>query len=154
MDETSDYRGEFTGKREYFEQLETALHSWGKLNGQVSVLAEARDIVHQIEKTNGPITGAFVPSQTRPYVAVMFAGDEKRAGAWIHVGYVDHLVPLPGATEHAEKKYFTTRMTSWRGDASGGAKEKSINTVPCVNCPGMQVPVTGQCGCGWRPDGQ
>ena len=139
----------YAGQREYHSSLDAALHSWGNLNDRPAVVKEVNDVVKRIAEVNGAVTKAFIPARARSYVAVMFERDSKRAGAWVHVGFVDHLIPLENSEHYAEKRFYRSKLSTWT-EKNRGKWDESTKGILCPRCPGMVVPVTGSCGCGWN----
>ena len=139
----------YADQREYYPSLEVALHSWGNLNDRPAVVEEVKAVIKRIAEVNGAVTKAFIPARSRSYVAVMFERHSKRAGAWVHVGFVDHLIPLEKSEHYAEKNFYRSKLSTWN-EKSGGKWDESTQGILCPRCPGMLVPVTGSCGCGWN----
>lgn len=136
----------YAGQREYFPSLESALDNWGLLKGRVAATEEAKSVVSSLVELNGPAIEFYIPTKSRSYVAVRFENDPNRAGAWIHVGYVDHLEPLARADYFPERNFYRTKLSTWTEPgykSNNGSKEQRQY---CPNC-GIELPLAGGCAC-------
>ena len=94
-----------------FLTLEGALENWGKLNDRRHVWKEIEAIIEKLESKCGSKAVAFHTTPSKAYVGVKFAHDLLVIGAFIQVGFVDHLEFLEGSEWSDERKNYRTRLT-------------------------------------------
>ena len=94
-----------------FLTLEGALENWGKLNDRRHVWKEIEAIIEKLESKCGSKAVAFHTTPSKAYVGVKFAHDLFVIGAFIQVGFVDHLEFLEGSEWSDERKNYRTRLT-------------------------------------------
>jgi hypothetical protein len=94
-----------------FMTLEGALENWGKLNNRRHVWKEIDAIIKKLESKCGSKAVAFHTTPSKSYVGVKFAKDLLVIGAFIQVGFVDHLEFLEGSEWSDERKNYRTLLT-------------------------------------------
>ena len=94
-----------------FMTLHGALENWGKLNDRRHVWKEIDAIIEKLESKCGSKAVAFHTTPSKAYVGVKFAHDLLVIGAFIQVGFVDHLEFLEGSEWSDERKNYRTRLT-------------------------------------------
>jgi hypothetical protein len=94
-----------------FMTLQGALENWGKLNDRRHVWEEIEAIIEKLESKCGSKAVAFHTTPSKAYVGVKFAHDLLVIGAFIQVGFVDHLEFLEGSEWSDERKNYRTRLT-------------------------------------------
>ena len=94
-----------------FMTLQGALENWGKLNDRRHVWKEIEAIIEKLESKCGSNAVAFHTTPSKAYVGVKFAHDLLVIGAFIQVGFVDHLEFLEGSEWSDERKNYRTRLT-------------------------------------------
>jgi hypothetical protein len=91
--------------------LQGALENWGKLNDRRHVWKEIEAIIEKLESKGGSKAVAFHTTPSKAYVGVKFAHDLLVIGAFIQVGFVDHLEFLEGSEWSDERKNYRTLLT-------------------------------------------
>jgi hypothetical protein len=94
-----------------FMTLEGALENWGKLNNRRHVWKKIDAIIKKLESKCGSKAVAFHTTPSKAYVGVKFAHDLSVIGAFIQVGFVDHLEFLEGSEWSDQRKNYRTRLT-------------------------------------------
>jgi hypothetical protein len=94
-----------------FMTLQGALENWGKLNDRRHVWKEIEAIIEKLESKCGSKAVAFHTTPSKAYVGVKFAHDLLVIGAFIQVGFVDHLEFLEGSEWSDERKNYRTLLT-------------------------------------------
>jgi hypothetical protein len=94
-----------------FMTLHGALENWGKLNNRRHVWEEIEAIIMKLESKCGSKAVAFHTTPSKSYVGVKFAHDLLVIGAFIQVGFVDHLEFLEGSEWSDERKNYRTLLT-------------------------------------------
>ena len=95
-----------------FMTLEGALENWGKLNDRRHVWKEIDAIIKKLESKCGSKAVAFHTTPSKSYVGVKFAHDLSVIGAFIQVGFVDHLEFLEGSEWSDERKNYRTLLST------------------------------------------
>ena len=141
--------GQELGSAEY-DSLQRALSAWEPMKNQPAVCSEVEEIVGKLRAALGEAIRVHIP-EGGSYVAVTFASEPKRVGAYVRPGLVDHIIELGGSyIPEASPNY-------WRSDLSTARAEmtKKKEFYPEVFlCPDhhMSVPKYGGCPiCGWSP---
>ena len=97
-----------------FMTLEGALENWGKLNNRRHVWKEIDAIIKKLESKCGSKAVAFHTTPSKSYVGVKFAKDLLVIGAFIQVGFVDHLEFLEGSEWSDERKNYRTHLSTFK----------------------------------------
>lgn len=95
-----------------FMTLHGALENWGKLNDRRHVWKEIDAIIKKLESKCGSKAIAFHTTPSKAYVGVKFAHDLLVIGAFIQVGFVDHLEFLEGSEWSDERKNYRTLLST------------------------------------------
>ena len=95
-----------------FLTLEGALENWGKLNDRRHVWKEIDAIIKKLESKCGSKAVAFHTTPSKAYVGVKFAHDLLVIGAFIQVGFVDHLEFLEGSEWSDQRKNYRTLLST------------------------------------------
>jgi hypothetical protein len=97
-----------------FMTLEGALENWGKLNNRRHAWKEIDAIIKKLESKCGSKAVAFHTTPSKSYVGVKFAKDLLVIGAFIQVGFVDHLEFLEGSEWSDERKNYRTHLSTFK----------------------------------------
>jgi hypothetical protein len=97
-----------------FMTLQGALENWGKLNNRRHVWKEIDAIIKKLESKCGSKAVAFHTTPSKSYVGVKFAKDLLVIGAFIQVGFVDHLEFLEGSEWSDERKNYRTHLSTFK----------------------------------------
>jgi hypothetical protein len=94
-----------------FMTLQGALENWGKLNDRRHVWKEIDVIIERLQ-SKGKSTVSFHIPQNKGYVAVTFGNNPKQIGAFVRVGFVDHLEFLEGSEWSDKRKNYRTLLST------------------------------------------
>ena len=94
-----------------FMTLQGALENWGKLNDRRHVWKEIGAIIEKLQ-SKGKSTVSFHIPQNKGYVAVTFGINPKQIGAFVRVGFVDHLEFLDGSEWSDKRKNYRTLLST------------------------------------------
>ena len=94
-----------------FMTLQGALENWGKLNDRRHVWKEIGAIIEKLQ-SKGKSTVSFHMPQNKGYVAVTFGINPKQIGAFVRVGFVDHLEFLDGSEWSDKRKNYRTLLST------------------------------------------
>jgi hypothetical protein len=94
-----------------FMTLQGALENWGKLNDRRHVWKEIGAIIEKLQ-SKGKSTVSFHIPQNKGYVAVTFGINPKQIGAFVRVGFVDHLEFLEGSEWSDKRKNYRTLLST------------------------------------------
>ena len=94
-----------------FMMLHGALENWGKLNDRRHVWKEIGAIIEKLQ-SKGKSTVSFHIPQNKGYVAVTFGINPKQIGAFVRVGFVDHLEFLEGYEWSDKRKNYRTLLST------------------------------------------
>ena len=132
-----------------YPSLQHALEAWTPTQSASDVWSEVHSAIRRISEKLGEITRVHIPPMGK-YIAVTFAGEPKKIGAYIHVGYVNHIVCVGDsvALENDPGYWRTTFSTFTEGGTK--APHAVADSTLCPEC-NLQVPVFGECDCGWSP---
>jgi hypothetical protein len=135
--------------RTYFADLDSAIKAFGWFDGQVAAIFDIHRIMSAlVEAAHSPVFEVYILDD-RTYVAVLLESDPDTAAAFIHFGYVDHVIKLPGSQPSAQPGRWRTDLPTAYATSNSNPTGVS-KTVLCPNCF-LQVPVYGSCTCGWEP---
>ena len=95
-----------------FMTLHGALENWGKLNDRRHVWKEIDAIIEKLESKCGSKAVAFHTTPSKAYVGVKFAHDLLVIGAFIQVGFVDHLEFLEDSEWSDKRKNYRTLLST------------------------------------------
>ena len=94
-----------------FMTLHGALENWGKLNDRRHVWKEIDVIIEKLQ-SKGKSTVSFHIPQNKGYVAVTFGNNPKQIGAFVRVGFVDHLDFLEGSDWSDKRNNYRTLLST------------------------------------------
>lgn len=130
-----------------YPTLESALAGWATTQTIPSIWPEIHGAIRSLSDKLGDVVRIHIPP-ARGYIAVTFEREPKKVGAYIHHGYVNHIVPIGGsfALEN-DPGYWRTSFSSAHESVSRAHKTSIAPTV-CPECH-LHVPTSGECSCGW-----
>ena len=94
-----------------FMTLHGALENWGKLNDRRHVWKEIDVIIEKLQSKSKSTVSFHIP-QNKGYVAVTFGINPKQIGAFVRVGFVDHLEFLEGSEWSDKRKNYRTLLST------------------------------------------
>ncbi len=155
--------GAYAVVRNYFgNDLGSAIKSWGLLNDHKVAIAEVEEIVKRIlDKLQTEIFEVF-HLDSKQYISIHPECLRGISLIKINFGFVDHHVKIDGSYI-VEGVGWVGDNNEWissstfRSDLSTGNRTKTsrnkVEAIPYKLCPNcfVRVPITGECGCGWRP---
>ena len=143
-----------TSNRHYTgADVRRALDAFGEHDGLEANKRSAMDVIGRLAGSRATeVSSVYWRGGDACVVAVRFADDPEVNAAEISFGYVWHRDPLPGAEPSSRPGSWYTELPVNRIRGSNTANA-GPRVVECPNDPGMMVPVTGECFCGWRPAG-
>lgn len=95
----------------HFMTLHGALENWGKLNNRRYVWDEIEVIVEKLQ-SKGKSTVSFHTTPNKSHIAATFGNNPKQIGAFIQVGFVDHLEFLEGSEWGDKRKNYRTLLST------------------------------------------
>lgn len=148
--ETEREDNDMSNSTEY-ENLEAALNAWSAFNKAPEVKDQIKAVVNRLSASLGEAVRWHKPA-TDPYIAVTFMGEPKKIGAYIHTGYIDHIIELPGSfVPDVSPNYWRTNLST-AGVQPGRLPKETVTEIKLCPVCSMVVPLYGECGCGWRPE--
>lgn len=132
-----------------FSSLEHALVNWIPMQHRPEVWPEIAGVIDSLKDQLGEIERIHVPAG-HSYIAVTFANEPKRIGAYINAGHIDHIVRTD--TSHvpaSAPNYWRTPLTTSSGPVIHEPPSE-VKSELCPNCF-IHISIYGECSCGWKP---
>jgi hypothetical protein len=142
----TDSKRHYTGT-----DVRRALDAFGQHDGLEANKRSAMDVIDRLAASRSTeVSSVYWRDGDSGAVAVQFADEPGVNAAEIHYGYVWHRDQLPGAEPSSRAGSWHTVLPENRIRGANNT-ESRITEVECPNDPGMMVPITGACMCGWSP---
>lgn len=133
-----------------YETLERALAAWVPLQDRSYVWEEIANVIKKISDLLGDVIRVHIPPRQN-YVAVTFAREPKRVGAYIAVGHVNHIIEVPGSSpSRVDPGYWRSNLSTAGVSPERAGGTQSSTVVMCPTCY-EQISRYAECRCGWRP---
>lgn len=135
---TNHTKGEFVfleeeKRKEFGADYLAALKDWGRFASEPSVLEKVVDVIKNCERELGAVTLAYtVKSET--YVAIRFEKAPGIASAFVHRGYVNHRVEIPGSHWNADDDVWRTNLPTVKNSVASHKKMPDIKYLNCEKC--------------------
>lgn len=130
-----------------YPSLQQALEAWTPMQFASDVWPEVHSAILRISGKLGEITRIHIPPKG-DYIAVTFVGEPKKVGAYIHHGYVNHIVQVGDSIAlENDPGYWRTRFSTFK-EGNTKSVETAKKPVVCPKC-NLQIPAYGDCSCGW-----
>jgi len=132
-----------------YESLRAALAAWKSSKDRRELWEEVENLESRLVERLGKTIRVHIPA-SEPYIALTFAKPGK-IGAYVHVGYVDHVIELAGsAVPEASPDCWRTQMSSSWGSKT--VLPESSSTAVLCPIDKLEVPKNGSCPkCDWSP---
>lgn len=135
--------------REY-ESLEKALQAWPVHKDRPEVWSEIHEVIEKVAGRLGDVIKVHIP-QAESYIAVTFAKEPTKIGAYVGAGRVDHIVEVAGSyVPEAAPAYWRSELSTVGVSAALGSRGETVDHVTCPNGCGLKIAKTAECSCGWR----
>ena len=133
-----------------FTSLVSAMSAWGPTRDHPGVQREIEEVIAKLVERLGNMVRVHVPN-SNPYIAVTFANEPGRVGAYVGGGFVDHIVELPGSfVPDVSPNYWRSELSTAQGEKKR-ITETSTSKVLCPTC-NIWIPKESECTCGWIPE--
>jgi hypothetical protein len=116
-----------------FSNLQQALATWMPMKSRPEVWPEITGVIDSLKHQLGEIKRIHIPVGDS-YIAVTFVNEPKRIGAYINVGFIDHVVETEGSyVPDNAPTYWRSPLTTASGSRSKSVQD-SVETQLCPNC--------------------
>ena len=109
-----------------------ALNFWGEFKDEPGNLEKVIEIIKYCERELGATTLAYV-IKSGSYVAIRFEKKPSLSVVFVHVGFVDHRVEIPGSDWNTVHDIWRTDLPTGKKSVSGYKKSPEINHLTCRN---------------------
>ena len=118
---------------EFGTDYPAALKFWGDFEDEPSVLEKVVEIIKYCEKELGAVTLAYV-IKSGGYVAIRFETKPNLSVVFVHKGFVDHRVEIPGSHWNTDHDIWRTNLPTGKSSVSSHKKLPQIKHLTCGNC--------------------
>ena len=118
---------------EFGTDYPAALKFWGDFEDEPSVLEKVVEIIKYCEKELGVVTLAYV-IKSGGYVAIRFETKPNLSVVFVHKGFVDHRVEIPGSHWNTDHDIWRTNLPTGKSSVSSHKKLPQIKHLTCGNC--------------------
>ena len=118
---------------EFGTDYPAALKFWGDFEDEPSVLDKVVEIIKYCEKELGAVTLAYV-IKSGGYVAIRFETKPNLSVVFVHKGFVDHRVEIPGSHWNTDHDIWRTNLPTGKSSVSSHKKLPQIKHLTCEMC--------------------
>ena len=133
-----------------FDDLGEAFDYWASSKGCRDSWPEVKKVAASLAERLGEIVKVHIP-QTEGYIGITFATMPKKIGAFVSVGYIEHIIELEESfPSETSPGYWRTQLKSALASKSPVYESK----IKGFLCPkdNIEIPKFSECHlCGWTP---
>ena len=133
-----------------FEDLGEGLANWASSKDRPGLWPEVTKVASALTERLGEIIKVHIP-KSQPYIALTFANRPEKIGAYVSVGFIEHVIEIDGSVpSETSPGYWRTQLSpAWGSKAP--VRDSKIKVFICPQ-DNIEIPIFTECHiCGWSP---